>query len=73
MKHWEMAFVTPKVLKFINYITTCIETNYKKLLKLQKTFISSLFAKMIPKIIKTYNAVENSILYYALYLQPLKK
>ena len=43
------------------------------LLKFQKTFISSLFAKIILKVLKTYNTMENTILYYALYLEPLKK
>ena len=76
------TIVTPKVLKFINYVTTCIKTNYKilqpfarngTLLKLQKTFRRSHFAKIIPKFLKTYNTVDNTILYYVLYLQRLKK
>ena len=36
-------------------------------------FIFSIFAKIIPKVLKAYNTVENTILHYELYLQPLKK
>ena len=59
----------------------CIKTNYKvlqpfarngTLLKLQKMFISSLFAKIISKVLQNYNTVENTILHYVLYLKPLK-
>ena len=60
----------------------CIQINYTilqpfakngTLLKFQKKFISFLIVKIIPKVLRTYNTVEDTILYYALYLQPSKK
>ena len=40
---------------------------------MKKMFINSLLAKISPEVLKTYNTVENTILHYASYLQPLNE
>ena len=46
---------------YTNFATFCEE---RKFFKLQKMFISSLYAKIIPKVLKTYNTVIFCIVHY---------